>query len=294
MLVTTRPLLVLGLTLAVALGAKPERVAHADNAKHACVAASTEGQTLRREDKLLAARDKLRVCAADPCPSIVKSHCNRWLSEIEAQIPTAIVRARDAHGGDVFTAQVAIDGNESALGRPETLDPGEHVATVKGANGISVEKKFLLVDGEKGRVITVDLGGLVPTTNGDAATSAVPVTSEPSSRSSAIPLGAWVLGGVSIVAFGTSIAFAVVTSNDLNGLRQTCAPYCTDSDTSNGRTHALITDVSLGVGIAGAAGAVAWAIFGRSSGATKTAVTGPSLDVRPLPGGALGTVALRF
>ena len=57
--------------------------AEAANPKKACVAASTDAQTLRQEDKLIEARDKLRICANDPCPAVVKSQCAGWLHDPE-------------------------------------------------------------------------------------------------------------------------------------------------------------------------------------------------------------------
>jgi hypothetical protein len=291
MLVRNRTRVALGVTLLALLGAPP--IARAENTKRACVVTSTEGQTLRTRDKLLEARDKLRVCAADPCPSIVKTHCMRWLGELEAQIPSAIVRARDSAGGDIVDADVTIDGKASALGRPEVLDPGEHVARVKVASGVAAEKKFLLVDGDKGRVLTIDLATPGPG-QGSAHDAEAPTASSASSaHAGKVPLGAWVLGGAGIVALGASAYFAEVT-NDLSGLRKTCAPTCTDAQTSTAHTHALITDVALGVGVAAVAGAVAWAIFGRPDGRETPASAGATVDVRPVAGGAFGMVGLRF
>ncbi len=176
--------------------------ARADDAKRACVAASTDGQTLHKEDKLIEAREKFHICASDPCPDVVKSRCTRWLADLEPEIPTVIVRATDAAGADVLDADVTIDGRPIALGRPETLDPGGHSVLVKRANGDSKEDKFLLVDGEHARILTVHL----PKHASDAAAAAPPAaavaapdagaTSETaqSGGGGGIPAGVWVLG----------------------------------------------------------------------------------------------------
>jgi hypothetical protein len=284
----------LGIALA-ALGLSAAPTAHADNAKRACVTASTDGQTLQKEDKLLEAREKLRICASDPCPSIVKTHCTRWLSDLEAQIPTGIVRARDAAGNDVLDAEVTIDGKPSALGRPEELEPGEHLVAAKRPSGVHAEKKFLLVDGEKGRLLTIDLpGSAAPAAPGSEASAASGATSSaPAAQGKSIPLGAWVLGGTGVLALGTSVVFALQTSNDFNTLKQ-CSPTCTEAQTAPGRTHASITDVSLGVGAAAVVGAIAWAILGRSDASAKPASGQATVDVKPIAGGAFGTVAVRF
>src|SRR5258708_17774735 len=86
-------------------------LANAQDVKHECIAASTEGQTLRKDEKLLEARDQILVCARDVCPGIVKSHCARWLTEIEEQIPSIVVRAQNAAGADLTDARLTIDGN---------------------------------------------------------------------------------------------------------------------------------------------------------------------------------------
>ncbi len=263
----------------VALAGLSPSAVRADVSKRACVDASTDGQTLRADDELIEARDKLRVCAADPCPPVVKTYCARWLSEVEEQIPNVIVRARDTAGDDVLDAQVTIDGRPSALGRPETLDPGEHVVVLRRANEASVEKKLLLVDGDRGRILTLEL-------------PLAPGSSDGARSGHGIPAGAWALGGVSLLAFGSFAVFAVEASNDLSDLRQTCSPHCTESRTSSGKTHATIADISLGVGIAAAGGAILWGVLGRTAGETPTRAA--IFDVHPMAGGALGTAGFHF
>ncbi|HEY2512701.1 MAG TPA: hypothetical protein VGI39_17660 [Polyangiaceae bacterium] len=290
----------LGLSISLAaLALSTPRLASADDAKRACVAASTDGQTLRKDDKLLAARDKLRMCASDPCPTVVKTHCLKWLNEVEGMIPTAVVRATDASGSDVLDAEVTIDGQPSKLGRPETLDPGQHVVLVKRPNGDQKQENFLLVDGDHARVLNVELpaaaaSGTAPAAKG-AASGAEKEEAPAASHSGGIPAGAWILGGAGVVALATSAIFFAQTSQEFNTLQSTCAPACTDAETSNARTHAVVTDVALGVGLGALGVAVIWAIVGRgSSGPAKTALTLPRLNVRPVTGGGLGSVGISF
>jgi hypothetical protein len=290
MLVTHRTHATFFAALVCSLAGLLPAVAHAADPKRTCVTASTDGQTLRKDDKLLEAREKLLVCADDACPNVVRSHCTHWLSELEAQIPSAIVRVKDAAGGDVLdVGSVKLDGKDAGLGRPERLDPGEHTVTVVRGT-VSLEKKFLLVDGDKGHIVTLQLPASASPPEGTVASD---TTGSSSSHSSGrIPAGAWVLGGVSLVAIGSFAYFAVQAGNDLSTLRATCAPACTSSQTSTGRTHALLADVSLGVGIAAAGGAIGWAIFGRT--ADGSAKSGAYLDVRPVAGGAFGTFGFRY
>src|SRR5207237_2673547 len=46
--------------------------AHADPTKDQCVDADTKAQSLRRDGKLSAARDQLKMCAAQACPELVR------------------------------------------------------------------------------------------------------------------------------------------------------------------------------------------------------------------------------
>jgi hypothetical protein len=274
-------------------------VAHAgnDDAKRVCVAASTDGQTLRKEDKLLAARDKFHVCAEDPCPEVVKSRCTRWLSETEAEIPSVIVRAQDGAGGDILDIQVTIDGHASQVGRQEALDPGEHVVAVKRASGQSKEERFLLVDGEHARILTIRL--IDPGTASPAASSPEPPPGE-TSRSSlpekghaVIPAGGWILGAASLLALGSAAYFYAQAANDFSGLQHGCSPNCVDSDTQPFRTHLTIAYVSLGVGLAAAAGAVTWTLLSLPARHARSTYV-PVLGVRPIAGGALTTIGLAY
>ena len=49
--------------------------AHAEDTKRVCIAASTLGQTLRDEGKLVDAREQLLRCSREDCPGVVKAYC---------------------------------------------------------------------------------------------------------------------------------------------------------------------------------------------------------------------------
>ncbi len=217
----------------------------------------------------------------------MKAQCAGWLHDVEAQIPSAVVRAQDSAGRDLMDATVTLDGNASAAGRPETVDPGPHVVVVTLADGTKKEEKFLVVDGEKSRVLLVTLPaeGKAPSGSNEPATSS----------GSRIPVGAWVLGGVGVAALATSAIFALVTEGDLNDLRHSCSPTCNSAETQSGRTHALVTDLALGVGVVAVAGAVIWGVVSGSHGASETgAKDGAAIDVRPVAGGAVFVVGGRY
>jgi len=62
------------------------------DAKKACVAASTEGQTARDDGKLMDARKSFLSCARDECPAVVRKSCAQWLTDVEDRIPSAVIR----------------------------------------------------------------------------------------------------------------------------------------------------------------------------------------------------------
>jgi hypothetical protein len=271
--------LLAALWAAIALSASSAR---ADDSVRACIAASTDGQTLRNRGALLGARDRFLACARDACPEVVRSQCARWLADLEQRTPTIVVRAQDATGRDRADASIAIDGAVAKLdGHPVPLDPGEHVLTVT-IDAQKKSEKLLVVEGERTRVVVVRL---------DAAPAA-PVNeappAEPPSRS--VPLGAWIVGGVGIAAIGGGVAFALAARSDLDALNASCSPHCTDAQTHTGRTHALLADILFGVGGVAIAGAVVWAFVLPSSSPSSAL----RVDVRPVAGGAAAFVTARY
>ncbi len=257
------------------------REARADDSVRACIAASTDGQTLRQRGKLLASRDQLIACARDACPAVVRSHCARWLKEVETAIPSVVVRAVDASGADVIGAHLSIDGRPQRLdGQPVRLDPGPHTVAIESDGAPRKEERVLLLEGEASRRVIVRLPR-----PGPAA-----VASPPTSRR--IPLGAWILGGAGLVTLGFATYFGLAAKSDLDGLQASCSPHCTGAQTQPGRTDAVVFDVLLGVGASAVAGAIVWGLAfpSRADDGSPPVQVG----VRPLPGGGFATVGLAY
>ncbi len=244
------------LLLAIAPTAAAES---ASETKKACVLASTEGQVARDDGKLMEARKRLLFCAKDECPAVVRKSCAQWLADVEERAPSAIIRVLDSSGADLTDASVSVDGEHIALdGRSISLEPGQHTAELVEADGSKSVHKFLLAEREKSRVI--DIHSAPP--RGNASSGALPTdTSNAAHDGFSPPTGAWVLGGVGVVALGSFVYFGLTAKHDLNQLQGECSPSCSDSQTHPGRTAATVADVSLGVGVAALAGAVTWALL---------------------------------
>jgi hypothetical protein len=260
--------------------------------KRACVAASTEGQVARDEGRLLEAREQLLLCAQDQCPAVVRKSCGEWLADIEERIPSVVVRALDESGQDLTDASLSIDGKEVPLdGRPVMLDPGQHELQVTEAGGVTGERKVLLAEKEKSRLVNVNISINVRNSEGagDAAdvSSSEPGPSE--QRAYHVPAGAWVLGGVGVLGLGSFAVFGSMAKGDLDDLKDSCSPNCSDDDTSSGKTKALIADISLGVGIAGLVGGLTWALVAK-----KRSKESPSVSFLPTRTGGVATYSGRF
>jgi hypothetical protein len=253
--------------------------AHAAGVKKECVEASTIGQTRRDEEKLLEAREKMLLCARDQCPSVVRSHCARWLTDIEAQIPSVVVRVLDADGSDRVDAKATMDGKPLNLdGKPVMVDPGEHVIAVEAPDAPRKEQKVLLVDREKSRLLNIQLPSKK---KADAAVVNASATPTPARR---IPTGAWIVGGVGLAGLASAAYFGLAARKQLDVLKNGCSPDCTDAQTKPGRTDAVIADVSLGVGLAGVVGALLWVAFAPPSGSAPQSGLS-DFTVRPVAGG---------
>jgi hypothetical protein len=125
-----------------------------------CVAASEQGQQLRDDGKYRLAREQFQSCSRDACPRVVSRLCTQWAHDLDLNMPTIVVGARDAQGADVVDARATLDGDRLADqldGKPVNVDPGVHVLRVSRDGSVAAEQKIVVRAGEKSRVVTVTL-----------------------------------------------------------------------------------------------------------------------------------------
>jgi hypothetical protein len=274
-------------SLVAALACAVSAPAFAD-VKQACVEASTEGQALRDASKLQDARARFVSCARDACPSIVRKYCAEWLTDIERRLSSAVFRVQSADGADVLGAHLFIDGQPQPHGLDGSalpLDPGEHAVRVERDGGEPLEQRIIILEGEKGRVVTLRLAAPAPTAPLPPSTETRPPASHPLTVS---PL-TLVLGGVGILGVASFTYFGLTAQGDLNHLRQTCAPRCASSDLDSVKREALVADISLGVGIV-AVGVAVYTLFAHHAPPAATAQIG----FAPAPGGGIAQVSAQF
>jgi hypothetical protein len=120
--------------------------------KMECIAADTEGQSLRRAGKLVQARKRLAVCAAATCPSIVREDCQDRIVEIAVAQPTVVFTATNGEGRPLVAVRVLVDGVVVAGeldGRALAVDPGEHLFAFEALGRITTRMRLTLQEGEK-------------------------------------------------------------------------------------------------------------------------------------------------
>ena len=240
---------------------------------HDCAAASEDASSLQKQEKLVAAKDRFLVCADAACPAEIRDECAHRLTELTDATPSVVFDVKDASGNDTSAVRVTMDGTllVDHLGAAAvTIDPGEHTFHFDTTDpSQSVEKKFVVRDGEKNRHLAVTLGGA-------PATAAMQTTPDqaPHSSMGEQKLIAIVAGGVGIIGLGVGAIFGVLAISQ-NSNSKTDPPVQALSDYNAANTSATLSDVGFiagGVLVAGAA--VLW----------FTAPSGAQVQVAPTAG----------
>jgi hypothetical protein len=262
--------------------------------KAMCLDAASKGQTLRDEHKLVEARDRFRACARQECPSLVQQDCGRWLGEVERDLPTVVITAKDGGGTDRVDVKVSLDGQPFADkldGQAVAIDPGRHLMHFETADGARVDRLVLVKEGERNQTVEVVLGVAVDPTK-KAATesgslSGVAVAAHGGGTGPWRTVG-WVLGGVGVAGLGVGAVFGVLAIGDKSSAHCN-AGICANTDALNSAksaaTGANVGLIAGGVLLATGVGLVLFAPRSREA-STPVAVIAPAV------GPGLGGVAL--
>lgn len=246
--------------------------------KARCIAAAEGGQDLRTEGKLRAARERFVECAAAACPDAIRKDCARFLSEVEASLPSIVVTATSPDGNDLYEARVLVDGEvvaEHLDGKAVMVDSGHHTVAVERKGGGRAEVSVVLAEGDKNRRVHLAFPR-APT-----ATSSGP---SPVGPSLTAPL---VVGGIGLAALSGSLFLGFSARGEIADLRETCAPQCDEDALDRSRRKLLLADVGLGIGIAAAAAATY--LFVTADGRPRA-----SVGARAVPAGGLISLQAAF
>jgi hypothetical protein len=262
--------------------------------KDDCMASAEQSQPLRRDGKLIASRQKLLACARAECPAFVRNDCTKWLGEVEAAMPSIIVRAVDAANGDIADVSVSVDGTQVATtldGREVPIDPGAHTIRYEHAGAAPVEDRVLIRETERARVLSVkfDVGAASRAARGESSGGGA--AEKPASAGP--PLLPLLLIGAGAAAVGVGAYFWISGLNDRSYLQSTCAGAhtCTPAATAASKDKLQVGDVVAGVGVVAAAVGV-W-LYLRARGASSQPAP-PPVDVHTVSGGAVLDVRGRF
>lgn len=250
---------------------QPSTTPERSPAESACFDQHELGQELRQGSQLLESRAAFLACAASPCPSAVRRDCERWSSEVSAQLPSVVFRV-SLDGRPRVDASLSIDGalRPSALTEPVRLDPGVHHYRVLLAGTSPSEGELELEAGEPLRQVALELAprGRVPTLT-------------------------WVLGGVGIASTASFVGFGLASRSLERDFEASCSPLCSEQQIDRVRRRSLIANISLGLGLTSLATAGALYLLSRPKGANETDPPTLQLGLVPVDGGALGSLRLR-
>lgn len=290
----TRPALILAAACAVSFVTDPAFAQDAAT-KAACGSSYVEGQRFLREGSLKKARDKLLVCARDPCPAAFQPECVQWLNDVDRRMPSVLFEARTPDGNDVSDASVSMDGAPLS-GRIDVraveIEPGEHTFRFERPGSAPVEKTIVLREGEKSRRLAVVLeaaSGRPPAVPSISTSPGAASQSETPSRPVGWPV--WVAGGVGVAALVSFTGFAIaglVQHETLDACKGSCSP----ADVSSDRTKLELADVSLGVSVA--ALATATVLLLTRPTLSRTAAAFRTVDPMVGPRGAGASWSIRF
>jgi hypothetical protein len=259
--------------------------ARADGADD-CVASAEQSQPLLRDGKLGAARRKLIACSRAECHTVVRNDCTKWLADLDAMMPTLVVRAVDSAGADVFGVRVFIDGERrdaASEGKEFDVDPGTHTLRLERDGVAPVEQTIVVRESERHRIVSVSLGPAAAPPPSVVPPQAVarPEAAPRSGRSFVVPVVLLAVGGV-----GLGVASVLWASGlgDRSSMEKGCAitHSCAQSAIDSARGKLVAGDVVAGVGIAAAVTGLGILVFGGGSESRPAA----ALDVRPVSGGA--------
>lgn len=218
------------------------RRALATPTKDQCVDANTQAQDLRRDNHLLAARESLRVCAAQSCPRLVRNDCIQRLDEIETVIPSVAFEVKDPDGQDLSDVTVTMDGKPLLThldGTPVEIDPGDHSFVFNAGGWAPRTLKLVVRQGDRLRREAVTLASSEAAVPAKASKPAEPTlnTDHQSApvASSNRKLLAWTaigVGAAGVVLGSVTAGLAVSKKNKIDGASDCQSNHCDPGERS--------------------------------------------------------------
>jgi len=171
-----------------------------------CIGASESSIRLRREQKLLRAREQSMICADAACPAEIRTECSQKVVELSTAIPTLVLSATSASGNDIVDVHVMLDGKpfmERLDGRSVQLDPGAHVFRFEAAGQAPVEKTIVLREGEHDRRKVIRFESLASSSG----------ARDPGRRTAGLVVGSIGIAGLGLGIVATAVAASLSSSS---------------------------------------------------------------------------------
>ncbi|MDB5212733.1 MAG: hypothetical protein JWO86_660 [Myxococcaceae bacterium] len=218
--------------------AEPER----SSDRTACADAYRNGQTRRRSGALRRAHESLLVCVSDRCPAVLHPDCLRWLTEVEAAMPSVTFAAKGEDGADITDVVVSLDGQaitDTLDGKSIAIDPGSHTVRFERAGEAPIEQALVVREGEKSRVVSVSWAKVSNPRPSDRSGTA----------SAGPPPSTWIFGGLGAASLATFGVLAIHGMERRSALQQECFGSCDQSRIDAIKSELAIADVALGIGV---------------------------------------------
>jgi hypothetical protein len=217
------------------------------------------------------------------------------LARLEAGVPRIALRlSHTAPAGAI----VILDGTvlpPQSLDALLPIDVGDHLVLVRASGRQERQYELNLADGQRVE-LALDAGAA----NQSSAVPPAAVTGQPARteagrpKETHPPVAGYVVGGIGLVALGASLTTGILALSKEKSLDGQCenkpsggGRYCTPdglATADTGHTLAIVSDVTLGIGLAGVA-AGAWLLFfHKETGTVSASATpvrgGATLDLR--------------
>ncbi len=210
-----------------------------------CVEAHTAVQELRRDGKLLEAREKVSACSTPECPGAIINDCVDFMSELDKTIPSMVFEVKlDGQAAD--DAQVYVDDvvvHDLVSGYQ--VNPGRYTIRVVLSPFEPMVRTVTLPAGQRMRLVSFEFQSAP---KASAPTSKAPEPLVEVSRPT--PVVVYPLLGLGVAGLASFGVMSFLGKNEQDELENTCSPNCTDDELSNMKTKYLIGDISVGVGAA--------------------------------------------
>src|SRR5688572_27564987 len=198
---------------------EPDSTGGEPDVKAECAAGYELSQEKRKAGELILAREQLKICIRDACPTFVRNECTEWLAEVEASLPTVVLAARRGDQ-DLDGVRVTMDGQPIAdrlTGAAIPLDPGAHVFRFELEGSPPIEQRVLVRVGEKNRRVAVSFGaeGAPGSTGSETAAAEADVGTKGLNKRTV----SYALAGLGAAALGSFAFFALTGKSDENDLR---------------------------------------------------------------------------